>query len=507
MSVMRNLAVTAVATGFLIAGLVFLFPDAQVGAAQVQALNFSTYGDPDGTFANGDETIDLEFSVFIPAGEVVPLSDVTVLLGQHTGNTIAMTNGALGWQLTTPDCILRTDAGFASVLGTSTTGSIEIVSITGATLQSSATFSGYGYNVAPGTDGNGYQTFSQSQGAAVTGSGYGYGSASSDQTATVTIRITGGCLAALESPVGEAHFAAQVFVGSGKVVFPSAPVTASIYADPGTPTTPTSNPADITITSQAERPDANTIKTRSTLKVTGGGADGVDTGTTVTIPDLPSDSPVKSAQATTKKVLKDNTQIVVTTSKEPGTNPFGIPTDQLERRVSGTPVFGFSIEVIDPTPGSSTEAGEYISSLTVTIQVGPHASLPDLATAEKLVFEGFRTDGTPKNVRVSPDDVRDLGGGVYEYDVTLNKFSSYILGTGARISSGGGGGGIPVTETDTTTVTPITQTTTTATATETVTTTNEQTTTTNDGEGAPGAALGLIALALVGAAMIVRRRL
>ena len=287
MSGVRNVLLTVGVTGLLIFGLFVLFPGASVGAVKVESISPGTLqAGTDGTSGTADDYLDVVVTVSIPEGEFAPLSEAAVIIDATplSGDNIATTNGAYGQQLDTQTCVAATGGAFAGF--TSSGGaSLSIRSVAGATLETNVERTGYGYSIGAVTlpGGYGYTGFQNTNEVAFNGGyGYGYGSASADQTATVTLRID-GCAGLLNPHFvgGVGSFAIQGFIGEGAIVFPSAPSLAELVIDQGTPSNPTNDANQVSVSTTSTRPKTSQVET--TARLTAGTGDGIGSGVTKSV--------------------------------------------------------------------------------------------------------------------------------------------------------------------------------------------------------------------------------
>ena len=475
-------------TGLLIASLFVLFPSS-ASAAQITNVAVGSMGKGASTAEDGDEAFLVTAQVLIPAGEHIPLDFARVLVSP------ANTGAIVGNQLNNVICdsVAHGSAVITSIQGD--TKSLDKYTGRGYNIDATGDL-GYGYDYGYGFDYGGYtDVFSgYTQPGYSAGYGYGYGYANGDITVTVTVKVT-GCHDQLKNAPnykataqGFEYFRVQVLLGSDATrVIPSFPATA-VLANPFATGTGQilADPSGFTIA-------GGSVEAGQTKTVTLGGV-------------------IHEVTIQTSQSIPAGTKLLVEKVANPsGTGAYGVSS--LGTQFPGkAAALQFRFQMTDANGNVLSPSGFF----TMTVKLDIEKSYFGTGVGETINdFKVFAYDangnlkGANRHPSVSLLDADKDQGTKWRFTVTITHFSSYAGGaTSVAVPSGGGGGGGggPTTTTTTTqTVTPITQTTTTATETQIVDPTEEAPK--DGGKKTPGLELAFVAIALAGAAVIVRRRL
>ncbi|HUR60854.1 MAG TPA: hypothetical protein VM286_00625 [Candidatus Thermoplasmatota archaeon] len=520
MGIVRNIVFTVVTTAALIASLLFIIPGNTATAAAVTLTPGSVSGIDNGFDGNPNTTADNFFEVAvqvdIAAGEHIPLDFVEVGISNS-----AQVDG-FG--------LLHSVFCAAHSTGAMTPGGphLQIVSVHGA-ARSQGPFSGYGYTI----DINGYgygavpapsqADFSDYHGGV--GYGYGYDTPGAD-TVTMVLRVY-GCAMPFDALHPSATVHMQVLLGGSFTAtssFPPlfvSPVLEASFFYPGFHTNVETAVEELTATVQTQGGNSVfTFGTPTGANIPAGDAFELDLGANA--------GGIQSLTIVSEIPIPAGSQFVFTVrdlSADPNADDlidhplYGISPTAMQSHMSNPPlppVLFFELEL--RVPGASeTDLNEFVSALTFKFDV-PQAYFAanglTLAASIQLNLVGFDSTTGDYHAEFFPGAVDcTTVPTVCTVTYSINQFSSFALVVGAPRGGGGGGGStLPgVTGTSTVTVTG------TSTQTGSATSTAQPGTGTATGPvkgasgsgkpGIPGPSAPLLALALVGAVLLARRKL
>ncbi len=505
MGIKRNAILSVAATGLLLVGLLVLIPEpAQAVQAQAPFVVLTDRLTTSDTLL----TTRLTTQVFIPAGELIPIT-----YGELRFTTGAPTFDGTG-RLT----------GGTSCAGT-------IISVSGPAL-TFGQFQGYGYTFVTNSNGYGYDfgssfsvDFSTLNTGYTLGYGYGYGSTTAATLITVVIEAN-GCPDGAAIPLNSVQtFTFQAIVGADATrSFASQPSTVTLR-DPedGTPVTGGDTTPGVQSTSSlgATQSFGFSFFAGTGFSDGTGFIDGEATDTFVPLPG-PIGSFITSMEADFDVDLPEGVGLNIQVTDQDTTggtfttaNPgCGINPTAFAGQSSVAPAGCLNVQMTG-LPAGITPSAAIDLRITLDVPIAYFTGPPALSVGSFRLVR-FNDDGTfnaaagPSCVFVS-STVTD-----YRFTCTITDFSSFAMV--ASVAGGGGGGGVISSSTSSTSATS----TLTSTGTGTGTSTGTGTTTGTGSDtgsatssptkskgrgGIPGIEVGLIAIGLLGVAMLARRKL
>lgn len=524
MALVRNIVFTVVTTAALIASLLFVLPHNTAAAAGVSLNPGSVTGIDSGTDGLGATTADnfFEFTatVGIAAGEHIPIDFLEVGVGS-SGTPIFQ--GLIAADV----CMAPTGPLTPGM------GHTEIVSAVGA-ARTQGPFSGYGYGLDPFGYGPNSPPPSQVDFSGYhSGAGYGYGyDTPGADTLVLTLRVT-GCVLPFSPTTHTANVYLQVMLGgdfsqssSFPPLFVGAPMAADFF-DPAF-VAPTGPVEDLTI------PGTTQTLGDETLVTFGAPTDhNIEAGSTLTLDLSGGGSTAGDLEIHSKAPIPAGAKFILhfhDLGTDPGAAdnldlfnnpPFGLNSLALGAHATVPPIppaafFQFQMQV----PGASeSDLNDFFASVTFTFNVPVvYFTSHGLAIGDVGVLRLNGFDDSTGDFHKDFDPTSDCTTDPTVCTVTYNvdKFSSFALMVGAPRGGGFVGGccGLPTTPGGGGASEPASTGSGSGTGTSTVGKTVTSTDTSpvkgapgGGKPGIPGPGLALLAIGLLGAVLVARRKL